>query len=62
LRSRNRGGGVSLVLVDVHLIVCVERHADRHIRGPKRVLVVHDEDGDASDDTHDILLKLTGRV
>jgi hypothetical protein len=71
------GGAVSLVLVDVHLIVCVERHADvvrlhlivecpvrvdRHIRGPKRILVVHDEDDDASDDTHDILLELTGRV
>lgn len=71
------GGAISLVLVDVDLVICVECHAnvvrlhlvvecpvrvDGHVRGPKRVLVVHDEDEDASDDTHDILLELTSTL
>ena len=46
----------------MHLIVKCPVRVDGHVRGPKRILVVHDEDDDASDDTHDILLELTCRL
>ncbi len=68
-------GAVGLVLVDVKSVVCVQYHTDvvrlhgvveslvridRHVRGPRRIGVVQDENDDAANDAHDVLLELTG--
>jgi len=47
-------------VVRVHCVVEGLVRVDRHVRGPKGVGVIHDEDDDATDKASDILLELTG--
>jgi hypothetical protein len=68
------GRPISLRLVDVDLVICREHGANvirlhlivkcrvgvnRHIRGPRHISIVHNEDDEAGDDAHNILLELS---
>jgi hypothetical protein len=67
------GRPISLIIVDINLVVCREHGANvirlhsivkcrvgvnRHIRGPRHISIVHNEDDEAGDDAHNILLEL----
>jgi hypothetical protein len=67
------GRPISLIIVDINLVVCREHGANvirlhfivkcrvgvnRHIRGPRHISIVHNEDDEAGDDAHNMLLEL----